>query len=267
MHIPDGFLGGQALAIGAVGAAVGVGICLRQVRGEERERDLPVAGLAAAFFLVGDAPMVPITVGTQGHLLGGTLAVALLGPWLGALTIAVVCAVQALVLGDGGVASLGLNVVNLALIPAFIGYPLLLLARRLLPNTPNGLSLACAFAAGVSVVLAACLFVSEFALGAVVDIDLHTLAYSTIGAYCVIAVIEGTITALIVRALLQVRPDLVRVAGPLRHAREQAAVAALRREGETAAGAGGAGAGGAGAGGAAGAAAASPRPRGAEAGA
>ncbi|MCW3005939.1 MAG: putative rane protein, partial [Solirubrobacterales bacterium] len=230
MHIPDGFLGGEALAIGAVAAAVGVGICLKQVRGDQRERDLPVAGLAAAFFLVGDAPMVPITVGTQGHLLGGTLAVALLGPWLGALTIAVVCAIQALVLGDGGVAALGLNVVNLALIPALVGYPLLLLLRRLLPTTATGLSIACALAAGVSVILASCLFVSEFALGAVVDINLRTMAISTIGAYCVIAVIEGTITALIVRALLQVRPDLVRVAEPLRRAREQAAVAALRRD-------------------------------------
>jgi cobalt/nickel transport system permease protein len=238
MHIPDGFLGSEALAIGAVAAAVGVGVCLRQVRGDQRERDLPVAGLAAAFFLVGDAPMVPITVGTQGHLLGGTLAVALLGPWLGALTITVVCAIQALVLGDGGVAALGLNVVNLALIPAFVGYPLIVLLRRLLPTTANGLSLACALSAGVSVILASCLFVSEFALGAVVDIDLSTMAYSTIGAYCVIAVIEGTITALIVRALLQVRPDLVRVAGPLRDARAQAAVAALRQQGEAAASAG-----------------------------
>jgi cobalt/nickel transport system permease protein len=249
MHIPDGFLGGEALAIGAVAAAVGVGICLKQVRGDQRERDLPVAGLAAAFFLVGDAPMVPITVGTQGHLLGGTLAVALLGPWLGALTIAVVCAIQALVLGDGGVAALGLNVVNLALIPALVGYPLLLLLRRLLPTTATGLSIACALAAGVSVILASCLFVSEFALGAVVDINLRTMAISTIGAYCVIAVIEGTITALIVRALLQVRPDLVRVAEPLRRAREQAAVAALRRDADGAAAAGPA------------------RPRGAEAGA
>lgn len=230
MHIPDGFLDGQALAIGAVAAAVGVGVALRQVRGEQREHDLPVAGLAAAFFLVGDAPMFPITVGTEGHLLGGTLAVALLGPWLGALTITVVCAIQALALGDGGVAAMGLNIVNLALVPAFVGYPLILFLRRLLPNTPNGLSLACAGAAAVSVVLASCLFVSEFALGAVVDINLHTLAYSTIGAYCVIAVVEGTLTALIVRALLQVRPDLVRVAEPLRQAREAAAVAALRRQ-------------------------------------
>jgi cobalt/nickel transport system permease protein len=230
MHIPDGFLGGEALAIGAVAAAAGVGVCLHQLRGDQRERDLPVAGLAAAFFLVGDAPMFPITVGTQGHLLGGTLAVALLGPWLGALTITVVCAIQALVLGDGGISALGLNVVNLALIPAFVGYPLLLLLRRLLPQTANGLALAVAGAAIVDVILASVVFVGEFSLGAVVDIDLSTLAYSTIGAYAIVAVIEAVITALIVRALLGVRPDLVRVAEPLRRARERAAVAALRQE-------------------------------------
>jgi cobalt/nickel transport system permease protein len=219
-----------------VAAAVGVGVCLRRARGDQHERDLPVAGLAAAFFLVGDAPMFPIAIGTQGHLLGGTLAVALLGPWLGALTITVVCTIQALALGDGGITALGLNVVNLALIPAFVGYPLLLALRRLLPDSANGLALACAMAAAVDVVLASVVFVSEFALGAVVDLDLRTLAVSTIGAYAVVALIEGTITALIVRALLAVRPDLVRVAEPLRRAREQAAIAALRREADVATG-------------------------------
>jgi cobalt/nickel transport system permease protein len=64
-----------------------------------------------------------------------------------------------------------------------------------------------------------------FALGAVVPIDLRALAASTLGAYAVIAVIEGVITALIVRALLGVRPDLVRVAEPLRRRRQAPALA------------------------------------------
>ena len=150
MHIPDGFLTGEAAALGAVTGAAGVAVCLYGARRSMRERDLPLAGLAAAFFLVGDAPMVPITVGTQGHLLGGTLAVALLGPWLGGLTIAVVCAIQALVLGDGGITTLGLTITNLALVPALVGYPLLLALRRVLP-----LAVACGVAAGVDVLLAA----------------------------------------------------------------------------------------------------------------
>ena len=207
MHIPDGFLTGQAAAIGAATGTAGVAVCLRGAARSARERDLPLAGLAAAFFLVGDAPMVPITVGTQGHLLGGTLAVALLGPWLGGLTIAVVCAIQALVLGDGGITTLGLTITNLALVPAFVGYPVIAGLRRMV-----SLPAACAAAAVIDVMLAALIFTAEVALGAAVHIDEAALAASTLGAYAVISVVEATITALIVRGLLGVRPDLVRAA-------------------------------------------------------
>jgi cobalt/nickel transport system permease protein len=206
MHIPDGFLSGEACAVGAVAAGIGLAVCLRQVKRSERERDLPIAGLAAAFFLVGDAPMFPITIGTQGHLLGGALAVCLLGPWLGAITIAVVAVIQALALGDGGISTLGLTIVTLALVPAFVGYPIILLLRKVL-----ALPLACGVGAAIAVELSALTFVGEFALGADVPIDLSKIAWSTLGAYAVIAVVEGALTALIVRALKSVRPDLVRV--------------------------------------------------------
>ncbi len=228
MHIPDGFLAGEAVALGAAAAAAGLAVCLRGVRHERRERDLPVAGLAAAFFLVGDAPLFPIAVGTQGHLLGGLLAVALLGPWLGAVTIAVVVAIQAIALGDGGITTLGLAVVNLALVPAFVGYPLLLGLRRVLPATATGVALAAGLAAWVCVVLAAALFVAEFALGAVVEVDRAVVAASTVGVYAVIGIVEGVLTALILRAVLAVRPDLVRVGQALRRERAARSVQALR---------------------------------------
>jgi cobalt/nickel transport system permease protein len=217
MHIPDGFLSGEACAVGAVVTGAGLAVCLRRLRHEERERDLPIAGLAAAFFLVGDAPMFPITVGTQGHLLGGALAVCLLGPWLGAITIAVVATIQALALGDGGISTLGLTIVPPALVPAFVGYPLATVLRRVLGGTPKGLAIACGIAAAIAVELSAVTFVGEFALGAAVPIDLSKIAWSTLGAYAVIGVVEGVITGLIVRALLTVRPDLVRIAEPVRH--------------------------------------------------
>jgi len=234
MHVPDGFLGGEAIALGAVVAAGGLALCVRRAAAEQRERDLPVAGLAAAFFLVGDAPLFPVGMGTQGHLLGGVLAVAVLGPWLGAMTIAVVTAIQALALGDGGISAYGLNAVNLALVPALVGYPLVLGLRRLLPPGPRALAVACGVAAWVCVVLAAVLFVGEFALGAAVDIELRTLAATTIGTYVVVGLVEAIVTALIVRALIGVRPDLVRVAEPLHRRRQEAATAALRARERTA---------------------------------
>jgi cobalt/nickel transport system permease protein len=218
LHIPDGFLSGEACVAGAAIAAGGLAVCLRRMRAEERERDLPIAGLAAAFFLVGDAPMFPITVGTQGHLLGGALAVCLLGPWLGAITIAVVAVIQALALGDGGISTLGLTITTLALVPAFFGYPLIRALRATpLGSTPDGVAIACGLGAAIAVEVSALTFVAEFWLGHAVPIDLAKIAWSTLGAYGVIAVIEGVLTGLIVRALLGARPDLVRIAEPVRH--------------------------------------------------
>ena len=162
--------------------------------------------MAAAFFLVADAPFFPIAVGTDGHLLGGTLAVALLGPWLGAVTMAVVTVLQALVFGDGGITTLGLNIFNLAILPALLGYPLILLLRRVAP-----LPIACRGIAAFSVVVVASVcFVAESAIGASETVDIGTLAGTIIGTYAVIAVIEGVLTALVVKALLGVRPELLR---------------------------------------------------------
>lgn len=185
---------------------------MRRARLDVTERQLPLAGLAAAFFLVLGVPIIPVAVGTEGHLLGGTLAVALLGPWLGPVVITMVTVVQALFLGDGGLSTLGVNVVNLALVPAAVGYPALLGLRQLLPRGSTGTAVAAGVAAAVSVLTAAVLFSAEYAVGGVAGIPLRTVAVSIVGVYALVAVLEGLVTALVVRGLLAVRADLVQVA-------------------------------------------------------
>ncbi|MGH3981647.1 MAG: energy-coupling factor ABC transporter permease [Pseudonocardiaceae bacterium] len=212
MHIPDGFVSTPVAVAGAAVAVAGLTICVRRAGRDGTEKQLPLAGLVAAFFLVVGAPIIPVAVGTSGHLLGGTLAVALLGPWLGPVVITVVTVAQALFLGDGGVSALGVNVVNLALMPAAVGYPLLLGLRRVLPRRPAGLTVAAGVAAVVSVLAAAVLFTVEYALGGAVGVPLHTVAGSVIGVYALVAVFEGLVTAVVVRCLLVLRADLVRVA-------------------------------------------------------
>ncbi len=212
MHIPDGFVSAPVAVAGAVVAVAGLTICVRRAGRHGTERQLPLAGLVAAFFLVLGAPIIPVAVGTSGHLLGGTLAVALLGPWLGPVVITVVTVAQTLFLGDGGVSALGVNVVNLALMPAAVGYPLLLGLRRVLPRRPAGITVAAGVAAVVSVLAAAVLFAVEYAMGGAVGVPLHTVAGSVMGVYALVAVFEGLVTAVVVRCLLTLRADLVRVA-------------------------------------------------------
>lgn len=212
MHIPDGFVSGPVAVVGAVVAVAGLRVCARMAGRQLTERQLPLAGLAAAFFLVLEAPIIPIGVGTNGHLLGGTLAVALLGPWLGPVVITVVTVVQTLFTGAGGVSALGVNLVNLALVPAALGYPVLLGLRRMLPRGPTGTALAAGVAAAVSVLAAAVLFTAEYAVGGAAAVPLRTVAVSTLGVYALVAVFEGLVTALVVQGLLTLRADLVRVA-------------------------------------------------------
>ena len=223
MHIPDGFVNVPTTIAGGLVAATGVALCVRKATTEVTDRQLPAAGLAAAFFLLLDAPLVPITVGTSGHLLGGTLAVTLLGPWLGALVCTVVTVVQALFAGDGGVSALGVNVVNLAMVPAVLGYPIAVLLRRLLPKTANGIAVAAGLAAFVTVLGAALLLGGEYAVGGAAGIPTHTVVSSTLGVYSVVALVEAVVTGLIIRTLYTVRPEMVWLARPLRAARAAAA--------------------------------------------
>src|ERR671914_802129 len=105
VHIPDGFINAPtSLAAGAV-AAGGVGVSLRRAAQTLQERQAPLAGLVAAYIFAVQMLNFPVAAGTSGHLLGGVLAAVLVGPWAGALCIAVVLVVQAL-FADGGLTAL-----------------------------------------------------------------------------------------------------------------------------------------------------------------
>ena len=64
----------------------------------------------------------PIQDGTSGHLIGATLAVALLGLPFGVLAISVVLAIQCLIFSDGGLSVLGANILNMAIIGCLSGF-------------------------------------------------------------------------------------------------------------------------------------------------
>ncbi|GAA3760048.1 energy-coupling factor ABC transporter permease [Salinactinospora qingdaonensis] len=216
MHVPDGFIN-ATVSIGAgVVAAGGVAVCLRKARGEVDERLVPMAGLAAAFIFAVQMLNFPVGAGTSGHLMGGTLAALLVGPYVGALAVTVVLIVQALLFADGGLTALGVNVLNVGLITAFAGYGLFVLLVRLLPKNKAVVIVAGGVAAGVSVPLAALAFVAEYAIGATTSVPLATVAAAMGGVHLAIGVGEGLITAATLAAVLAARPDLVHGARHLR---------------------------------------------------
>jgi cobalt/nickel transport system permease protein len=209
MHIPDGFIDGTTSAGAAVVAAGGLGATLRRAGEVLDERRVPLAGLVAAFVFAVQMLNFPVASGTSGHLLGGALAAVLVGPAVGAVCVSVVLAVQALLFADGGLSALGLNILNMALVTAFGGYAVFVLARRVMSRTPSSVVLAAGIAAAVSVVLSAVAFTLEYAVGGTGTASVSTVAGAMVGVHVLIGIGEGVITALVVGAVLATRPDLV----------------------------------------------------------
>ncbi|MDG4785273.1 energy-coupling factor ABC transporter permease [Micromonospora sp. WMMD1102] len=212
MHISNGIVDGPvAAAFGAV-ALVALALCVHRGRQDLDDRLAPMAGLVAAFIFAVQMINFPIFTGAvSGHLLGGALAAILVGPWVGALCVAVVLIVQSLVFGDGGVAMLGLNVTNMALIGVAVAYLLVALLLRLLPRTATGLAATAFVASVLSVLVASQGFVLQYWLGGTTDLGsgLGALAGTMAGVHLLIGIGEGLITATTVLTVAKVRPDLV----------------------------------------------------------
>jgi cobalt/nickel transport system permease protein len=216
VHIPDGFINAPTSLAAGAAAAGGVGVSLRRAARTLQEKQAPLAGLVAAYIFAVQMLNFPVAAGTSGHLLGGLLAAVLVGPWAGALCVAVVLTVQALLFADGGLSALGLNIVNMALVTTWGGYAVFRLLRRALPATRSSVTVSAGVAAGVSVVLASLAFVAEYALGGTGGAPLGTVFGAMVGVHTLIGIGEGVITALTVGVVLGVRPDLVHGAAGLK---------------------------------------------------
>jgi cobalt/nickel transport system permease protein len=210
LHIPTDVIDGPTSLVFALLAALAVAACTVMARRNLDERLVPLAGLATAFIFAAQMLNFPVAAGVSGHLLGGALAAALLGPWLGALCVTVVIVIQALLFADGAVTALGLNVANMAVIAAFTGYGVLALALKILPRTRWGLGVAVFAASVVSVVAASAGFVLQFWLGGeAVGQSFGAKAAAILGTHVLIGIGEAVITAGAVTAVAVARPDLV----------------------------------------------------------
>jgi cobalt/nickel transport system permease protein len=210
MHAPDGFLTAPtAIATGVLSAGAIAG-AVRASRPELDDDRIPLAGVTAAFVFAAQMVNFPVAAGTTGHLLGGALAAVLLGPSLGLVVVAVVVIVQALVFADGGLTALGYNVFNMAVVTALGGWAVFRGARRLLPASSAGVTLAAAIAGFASVVLSAISFSLMWLFGASAAVPFDRVFTAMVGVHTLIGVGEAVITAGVVAAVLAVRPDLVR---------------------------------------------------------
>jgi cobalt/nickel transport system permease protein len=209
----------DALISPAVGAtmwtasAVIVAYAAKKTGDLQDDRKIPIMGALGAFVFA--AQMINFTIpatGSSGHLGGGVLLAALLGPHAAFLTIASILTIQALFFADGGILALGCNMFNMGFLACYVAYPLIF--RPILSGGYTGKRVF--WAAMVASVLG----LQLGALGVVMEVSFSGITQLPTGLFLLlmqpihfaIGIVEGFITAAVVIYVFEQRPELLKTA-------------------------------------------------------
>ncbi len=208
MHMADALI---SPAVGVIMWAATAGLiawCAKKVKELRDDRLVPMMGVLGAFVFT--AQMINFTIpatGSSGHLGGGLLLAALLGPHAAFLVIASVLTVQALFFADGGLLSLGCNIFNLGFFPAFIAYPLVY--RIIAGGARSGVRLWTAAMAGavIGLQLGAFGVVLETTASGISDLPFSTFVLLMQPIHLAIGLVEGLVTAMVVSFVARAQPE------------------------------------------------------------
>ena len=126
MHMADALVSPAVAAGAGVAAAALIAVAASKVKKTRRDDIVPLMGVMGAFVFA--AQMINFTIpgtGSSGHVIGGVLLAAVLGPWAAFITLCSVLIIQCLVFADGGLMALGCNILNMAATSCLLAYPLI----------------------------------------------------------------------------------------------------------------------------------------------
>src|SRR5580658_10025086 len=214
MHVQDGYLSPEVCAATGLVAAAAVGYSVYKLRDGVSDRVVPLTGMTAAMIFAGQMVNFPIGLPVSGHLIGGVLAGLILGPWAGCLAVTMVLVVQRFLFSDGGMFTLGANILHMAVIGSIGGYAVASVVRRFFRNARVGTIVGAVIASWVTVVAASALFCLEFRLShSPQDFQFRNLFALMVTIHSLIGIGEAVITGGIIAYVLAQRPDLVMANG------------------------------------------------------
>ena len=211
MHVPDGFINAQVSIGSGIVSFATLWAYVKNAKNLVADKLIALTGMMSALIFVLQMINFPIAAGTSGHLLGGALAVIVLGPHLGIICISIVVVIQSLLFADGGLSALGINVFNMAIVTSLVGWLVITSWKKLFGEANVSIISGSIVAGLLSVIFSSIAFVFEYALGGTVAVPLSSVLLAMLSTHLLIGLGEGVITALIVSLLLRVRSDLVYV--------------------------------------------------------
>ena len=220
MHMADALLAPAVAATMYAASGTAAGLSVKTLTKDENTQKLPTMAVASALVFAGQ--MINYTIpgtGSSGHMCGGMLLSALLGPQAGFLSMIVVLTIQCLFFADGGLMALGANIWNMAFYGCFVGYYLIwrpIMQSNLFGNMePRKAQRARIIAAS----LIGCVVTLQMgAFSVVLETTLSGITELPFGAFCAlmqpihlaIGIVEGLITAAVLTYVYETRPELIR---------------------------------------------------------
>ena len=210
MHMADALVAPAVAGIMYACSASAAAYSVKKVRLENEPKKIPVMGVMGAFVFA--AQMINFTIpgtGSSGHLCGGMLLTALLGPYAAFLTMIGVLLIQCLLFADGGLLALGCNIWNMAFYGCFAGY--FLIWR---PIVKNGLGRAKVIGASIlgsmaALQLGAFSVALETLCSGVTELPFSVFVGTMQPIHLVIGFVEGLITAAVLLFVYEARPQLL----------------------------------------------------------
>jgi len=177
---------------------------------KENREILPLLAVAGAFIFVLSALKLPSVTGSCSHPTGTGLAAILFGPAITAVLGTIVLLYQALFLAHGGLTTLGANVFSMGIVGPVVAYTIYKVGMKLNLNFYFVVFLAATLGDWATYVVTSV----ELALAFPADpggFMSSFKAFATIFALTQVplAIIEGAITALIFKYIIQVRSDML----------------------------------------------------------
>ena len=219
MHMADALLAPAVAATMYVCSGTAAGISVHQLKRDDEPQKLPTMAVASALVFAGQ--MINYTIpgtGSSGHMCGGMLLSALLGPQAGFLSMIVILTIQCLFFADGGLMALGANVWNMAFYGCFVGY--YLIWRPLMQKggdrsaVRRHIILASILGCVITLQLGAFSVVLETTLSGITELPFGAFVALMQPIHLAIGLIEGVVTAAVLLFVYESRPELLRDVNP-----------------------------------------------------
>ena len=217
MHMADALLAPAVAATMYVASGTAAGISIYKLKKDDEPQKLPTMAVTAALVFAGQ--MINYTIpgtGSSGHMCGGMLLSALLGPQAGFLSMIVILTIQCLFFADGGLLALGANIWNMAFYGCFVGYYLIwrpIVSSGLFGTGKNAdrlrIALASVLGCVVTLQLGAFSVVLETSLSGIAELPFGAFVALMQPIHLAIGLIEGLITTAVLLFVYESRPELL----------------------------------------------------------